>query len=109
MNRILLALSVLVAAAVIGAVYDSERRHDAAAERAAEVERQIAAAEREIHVLQVEWSYLTRPERLEQLAIDYLDLQPTGGRQVVAGVDHMSEALTDSAGIITASAREVRR
>lgn len=109
MNRILLALSLLVAALVVGAVYDSERRHDAAAARAAEVERQIADARRATHVLQVEWSYLTRPERLEQLAIDYLDLQPTGGRQVVSGVDRLDQAMHDSAGIVTASATEVRR
>jgi cell division protein FtsL len=41
-----------------------------------EVNRQIVAEQRALHILHAEWSHLTDPERLMTLSSKYLDLQP---------------------------------
>ena len=51
----------------------------------AEIERQIAADKQSIHVLQAEWAYLNRPERLKRLADQYLDLRYVSVAQVKEG------------------------
>lgn len=43
---------------------------------------QIMQKEREIRVLQTEWAYLNRPERLKKLAELHLELAPMGGQQM---------------------------
>ncbi len=51
----------------------------------AEIERQISADKKSIHVLGAEWAYLNRPERLKQLADQYLDLRYVSVAQVKEG------------------------
>jgi cell division protein FtsL len=41
-----------------------------------EVNRQIVAEQRALHILHAEWSHLTDPERLMTLSSKHLDLQP---------------------------------
>ena len=50
-------------------------------DKLARLNRQILESEEAIHVLNAEWSYLNRPERIEGLARKYLALQPTAGKQ----------------------------
>lgn len=45
--------------------------------------REIGATEEAIHVLNAEWSYLNRPERLAMLAARHLELEPVAGSQMV--------------------------
>lgn len=45
--------------------------------------REIATHREAIHVLEAEWSYLNRPERLEVLASEHLGLKPVAGRQMM--------------------------
>ena len=45
-------------------------------------ERSIASDKEEIHVLKAEWAYLSRPERVKNLASRYLDLAPTSSDQI---------------------------
>lgn len=54
-----------------------------------ELQRQIAAVEKtldqeteHLHVVEAEWAYLTRPDRLQQLIKQHTDLRPVIGMQV---------------------------
>lgn len=51
----------------------------------AEIERQIEADKQSIHVLEAEWAYLNRPERLRRLADQYLDLRYVNVAQIKEG------------------------
>lgn len=109
MNRVFSIVAVAVAVLVIGAVYESERRYDAAEAEARAVEHEIAATRRDIHVLNVEWAYLTRPERIEALAVEYLDLQPTEAARVVATPSAVQPTIDRLNGVLEASGRELAK
>jgi cell division protein FtsL len=53
----------------------------------ASLERQISDSRESAHVLRAEWSYLSRPERLAELAARYLDLAPMGTDQMGTLID----------------------
>jgi len=109
MNITLTTLSVLAGVAAIGAVYEIENRHDAAQDRLTELDRQIEDAEREIHVLQAEWSYQTRPARLEDLARKLLPLEPTGPDRVIADPASLDLTIDRLDGIVEARAGEATK
>lgn len=46
------------------------------------MKKQIAQEKEHIHVLQTEWSYLTRPERIARLEQKFLKLNDTHGQQL---------------------------
>jgi cell division protein FtsL len=46
------------------------------------LEREAVAQQEEIHVLNAEWSFLNRPDRLARLAERHLDLAPATPRQM---------------------------
>lgn len=46
--------------------------------------RSITENQQATHVLEAEWSYLNRPERLQTLAARHLDLHPIGGSQLIS-------------------------
>jgi cell division protein FtsL len=52
-------------------------------ETLARLNTQIAEGRERLRVLDAEWSYLTRPDRLNRLAAKYLDLQPMSAAQIV--------------------------
>ena len=47
-----------------------------------EINRQIVAEQRALHVAHAEWSHLTDPERLMALANNHLDLEPLHPEQL---------------------------
>jgi len=49
-----------------------------------QLERKAIAQQEEIHVLNAEWSFLNRPERLTRLASKHLDLVPVTPEQLHA-------------------------
>ena len=49
-----------------------------------QAEARIQAERDEIGVLRAEWAHLARPERIQELATKYLDLQPLSLNQIVA-------------------------
>lgn len=82
MNRVILAVWIVLLTlsayglfAIKYKVYNMRRD-------VAEVQRQLAADQDEIHVLKAEWTYLTQPERLRVLAEKHLGLQPISVAQI---------------------------
>ncbi len=96
MNRPATFLWLGVTAAVAFGVFmvSYEARH-LGDERDA-LSREISANQQAIHVLEAEWSYLNRPERLQTLAARYLDLEPIAGSQLV-GLDTLPRRAPDEA------------
>lgn len=98
--------SVLAGLSVVGGVYEIERRHDAADDQAREIERRIENARREIHVLEAEWSYQTRPSRIENLAARHLPLKPTAANRILADPAALQTVIDRMGGIVEARSTE---
>ncbi len=100
-------LSALIGAVSIGAVYEIENRHDAARAELRDLKKQVQATEREIHVLQAEWSYQARPARIQALAERHLALAPTSPDRILADSADLPNVMERLDGIIAARAGEV--
>jgi len=55
--------------------------------RAAGLSREIGEQTRALAVLRAEWTYLTRPERLEKLATEKMGLEPVAPGQIKSFTD----------------------
>lgn len=109
MKVALTVLSVVAGVTAIGAVYEIEDRHDAAGERLRVLDQKIENAERDIHVLQAEWSYQTRPSRLEKLAQRLLPLQPTGPDRIIADPAALQGVIDRLDGVVEARTAEAKK
>lgn len=109
MNVTLTVLSVLAGVAAIGAVYEIEDRHDVARDDLRNIERRIETTERDIHVLHAEWSYQTRPARLEKLARRLLPLEPTGPDRIIADPAALQGVIDRIDGIVEAQTAEAKK
>ena len=109
MNVTLTVLSIAAGVAAIGAVYEIEDRHDIASNELRALEQEIEQTERDIHVLQAEWSYQTRPARLEDLARRLLPLQPTGPDRIIADPAALQSVIDRMDGVIEARAAEAKK
>jgi cell division protein FtsL len=79
-------LNIVAILALVGsAVYAYSIKYQTSyrAEQIAKTKIEIKAERDAIAVLRAEWSFMTRPERVQQLADRYLELQPTAVGQIV--------------------------
>lgn len=67
-----------------------------------ELEASIEAEQESLQLLHAEWAYLNRPERLQQLAQQYLSLQPVSPERMLRWDDVPLKSST------VAAAQEVR-
>jgi hypothetical protein len=80
-------LNIVAIVALIGsAVYAYSIKYQTSfqAEQILKMKHEITAERNAIAVLRAEWSFLTRPERLQQLSDRYLDLQQLTVNQIVS-------------------------
>jgi cell division protein FtsL len=82
--NIALVLTVLGSAFVL---YTLEHATRAAERRVADIESQIGEEEEAINLLNAEWSNLTRPERLQDIAEKRLGLKPIIPTQMVSSAE----------------------
>jgi cell division protein FtsL len=76
------AIAVLVGSAVYAYTIKYETIYRA--EHINKLKHEIQAERDGIGVLRAEWSHLARPERIQELATKYLDLQPLSLTQIVS-------------------------
>ncbi len=78
--------SILIMTLLVGAfvVYSLEYSIKQGERDIALAKKQTLQARETIGLLEAEWSLLSRPERVQRLAIDYLKLKPMAARQVVS-------------------------
>lgn len=71
-------LAALVGFGLFHVKYQVQKLED----RLTRLNRDIVREQEQIHVLRAEWTYLNRPERIEQLAKKYLDLAAPKSNQM---------------------------
>jgi cell division protein FtsL len=82
--------NIVAIVVVIGAgvgLYQLKYTTEQVQEEVRRLEAQIASDEAAIKVLKAEWTYLSRPERLERLSERYLALRPTASAQVARNLE----------------------
>jgi cell division protein FtsL len=72
----------VVFVAVLGLYKVKYKVHEVKSE-VASLENKLADESRAVHVLEAEWSYLTRPERVRELANQHLKLEPLTSAQMM--------------------------
>lgn len=80
------AFNVALLVVVLGlafVLYSQEHRMRAGERAFAKLDHQITEEREMIRLLEAEWSYLTRPERIERLAREHLGMGPLVPAQVV--------------------------
>ena len=73
MRPVLTSAAVLLLGALSAGLYLLENETQRLQRRLAGLDRQVIGVEKSIQVLEAEWSYLNRPERLQDLAVRYVD------------------------------------
>ena len=86
MNRagLFVAMAVVAAAVLATGLYVMKFEVADQEARAAELDRMLLGQNQALQVLQSEWSYLNRPDRLRDLANRHLDLVPVAVHQIGA-------------------------
>lgn len=73
MRPVLTSAAVLLLGALSAGLYLLENETQRLERRLARLDRQVIEVEKSIQVLEAEWSYLNRPERLQDLAVRFID------------------------------------
>ena len=91
MLKIVNACLVLAVLVTGYSLYSLEHATRGAERRIATTERKIDEAREAIKLLNAEWSSLTRPERIQKLAMEHLALEPTRASQFVSVDDLLTK------------------
>jgi cell division protein FtsL len=87
---VLRILNIVLGVVVFGtAVWLYHVKYDvrASVRRVHELEREIAETKHDIALLEAEWTYLNRPERLQEIAVNHLDLTTITTGQIIVEED----------------------
>ena len=87
--RIVAVITLLLLLGVSYGLYQLKYQVEGLQDRAADLARQTEEDQRAIKVLQAEWAYLTRPQRLQRLSDDFLNLDLVTATQIAA-LDELS-------------------
>jgi len=101
LNAVILIVAVAFSAA---ALFRISYRVEGLEDRLSGLNRQIVAEREAIRVLEAEWAYLTRPDRLRRLAAFHTDLAPLGPDQMIEDAGRIPHPLPGVGG-----ADDVRR
>jgi cell division protein FtsL len=82
--RVSLVIWLIVAGAVALGLYQVKYEVQSLEEELQQVRHDIRQDRVALHVLEAEWAYLNRPERLQRLAAKHLDMGPSGAKKVAA-------------------------
>jgi len=93
--RVSLVIWLIVAGAVALGLYQVKYEVQRLEEELHQVRSDIRQDRVALHVLEAEWAYLNRPERLQRLASKHLEMGPAGARQVAA-VTALPPRISDS-------------
>ena len=75
----------------------------------AEVRQHLAQETDTLRVLSVEWDYLNRPQRLEELARNQLGMEQPSANEVVRNVSDIPEPVLEEEGLIQAVSMETAK
>ena len=84
MRNLGLTIWIAVGTACAIVLFQIKEEVNALEDQLAQVERQIKTDQQAIRILQAEWSYLNRPERLARLSSQYLELKPLDPAQIIS-------------------------
>lgn len=84
LSSMIWVVAVVCAASLL---YSVKYRVQSMDEEIASIRAQIAEEKQAIHVLNAEWAFLTRPERIRVLAEKHLDMQAMDGKQMLELAD----------------------
>jgi len=86
------ALVAIVAAAASGTIlFWSSQQVQTAESTLRKLRADVATEKKTIRVLSAEWDYLNRPDRLEELARQYLQMVPPTAKQMVDSAAHLPD------------------
>ena len=79
----LILLTVLILVGLGATLYQVKTGIDERQDRLQQLELRIANTKRDIAVLEAEWAYLSRPERVMTLSSDLLQMKPIGQDRIL--------------------------
>ncbi|MDX1580104.1 MAG: hypothetical protein R3360_00630 [Alphaproteobacteria bacterium] len=95
--RLLTLFTLMLLIAVSYGLYQLKYRVEALQERAVALDKQLERDRTAIEVLNAEWVFLTRPQRLQTLSDEFLELKPLKPTQIVTSLKGIGPRPFDAA------------
>ncbi len=101
-SSLFLWLCLIIGASLM--LYHTSDKVHALNTRLADLNRQIEAEQKSLHVLKAEWVYLANPARIESKAKRHLKLKPTGADRI-SSLQNMGGLLPLNDGVVLAATK----